>query len=123
MNLLVSAPVVLILLKWSGLLAMGWAAHALLRHRHARWRVLLWRSLLCAGLILPLTAWVTVPGIRIPVTSASLSETADVSSPATVEPGPLARPAMPAPAIAPAKTFAASIQNLSPVTTPISKTR
>jgi beta-lactamase regulating signal transducer with metallopeptidase domain len=123
MNLVVSAPLVLILLKWSGLLALGWAAHALLRHRHARWRVLLWRSLLCAGLSLPLTAWVTVPGIRIPVTSASLSETADAPPPATVEPGPPARPAMTAPAIAPAKTFVTPIQNPSPATAPISKTR
>lgn len=129
MNLLVSAAVVLILLKWSSLLALGWAAHALLRHRHARWRVLLWRSLLCAGLILPLTAWVTVPGIRIPVTSASLSEilseTAEVPSPATVGPGPItspiSRPAEPAPAIAPAKTT--SIRNPSPGTAPISQTR
>jgi beta-lactamase regulating signal transducer with metallopeptidase domain len=123
MNLLAASPVVLILIKWSGLLALGWVAHALLRDRHARWRVLLWRSLLCAGLILPLTAWVTVPGIRIPVTPTFLAETADVPSPATVEPNPITRPAMPVQAIAPTKTLASSIQKPPAVTAPVSRTR
>ena len=123
MNLLIGSPVILIFLKWSGLLAFGWGAHALLRHRHARWRVLLWRGLLCAGLILPLTVWLPVPGIRIPVRTGFFSEAADVPSPIGVESTPLTHPAAPTLAIAPTKTFAVSTQTPSPVTVPLSKTR
>jgi beta-lactamase regulating signal transducer with metallopeptidase domain len=119
MNLLLSSPAILILLKWSGLLAVGWAAQALLWHRHARWRVLLWRSLLCAGLLLPLTAWVAVPGIKIPVAPESVSESADLPPSFEADPVPLTGPATTATSVAPTKTFAPSIQNPSAVTTPI----
>ena len=57
----------MILLRWTCLLALGWGVHGLLRHRHARWRLILWRGVLCFGLALPLLHFVQIPGIKIPV--------------------------------------------------------
>ena len=65
--LLLASPGFVILFKWTGLLALGWLAHWMLRHRHARWRLILWRSLLCFGLVLPLLNYYEVPGIKIPI--------------------------------------------------------
>ena len=69
MNLttILSSPAVVLLLKWTGLLALAWGAHGLLRHRDARWRLILWRSVLCFGLLLPMSQFVDLPGIKIPV--------------------------------------------------------
>jgi hypothetical protein len=61
---LLASPVPAILLKWTALLALGWTAHGLLRRSHARWRLILWRSILCFGLVLPLTRLVAMP--RLP---------------------------------------------------------
>lgn len=53
------------------------------------WRVILWRSILCLGLALPLLQWIEIPGIKIPVGSELVSAT-DVTEPvaltATVSP-------------------------------------
>jgi beta-lactamase regulating signal transducer with metallopeptidase domain len=70
MNLppLLEAPFFIVLFKWTCLLALGWAAHWILRHRHARWRLILWRSILCFGLALPLLHFFPVPGLKIPIT-------------------------------------------------------
>jgi hypothetical protein len=56
MNLshLSALPGFALLFKWTCLLALGWGVHGVLRHRHPRWRLILWRSLLCFGLLLPL---------------------------------------------------------------------
>ncbi len=67
--LLTLPPVLVILLKWTALLVLGWTVHWLLRHRHARWRLILWRSLLCFGLVLPLAHSVPIHLLRIPVES------------------------------------------------------
>jgi beta-lactamase regulating signal transducer with metallopeptidase domain len=63
-----TSPVAVLLLRWTCLLALGWGVHGLLRHRHARWRLILWRGILCFGLALPLLHFLQVPGIKIPVT-------------------------------------------------------
>ena len=95
MNLLplLASPVFIVLFKWTFLLLLGWAAHWTLRRRHARSRLILWRGILCFGLVLPLLQCLEVPGIRIPITIESAS-TADFGSPlpsdAAVESAPSA---------------------------------
>ncbi len=68
---ILSSPVLVLLLKWTGLLFLAWGAHGLLRRRDARWRLILWRSVLCFGLLLPLSQFVELPGIRIPIGSGA----------------------------------------------------
>jgi beta-lactamase regulating signal transducer with metallopeptidase domain len=52
---------------------LGWLAHWLLRNQHARWRLVLWRSILCLGLVLPWLQFVQVPGLKIPITNENSS--------------------------------------------------
>lgn len=90
MNLpaLLVSPVFVVLFKWTCLLALGWVAHWMLHRRHARWRLILWRSILCFGLVFPVLQFLNVPGIRIPiiVEHASAIEPANPLSPvATVK--------------------------------------
>lgn len=56
----------LLLLKWTGLLALAWCAHGLLRARDARWRLILWRSVLGFSLLLPFLQRMDLPGIEVP---------------------------------------------------------
>ncbi|HUC83558.1 MAG TPA: M56 family metallopeptidase, partial [Candidatus Acidoferrales bacterium] len=49
------------------MLALAWTAHGLLRTRDARWRLILWRSVLCIGLALPLLQFLPVPAVQLPV--------------------------------------------------------
>jgi beta-lactamase regulating signal transducer with metallopeptidase domain len=81
-----TSPVGVILLRWTCLLALGWGVHGLLRHRHARWRLILWRGILCFGLALPLLHFLQVPGIKIPVTrqATHIPEAASSLPPQTV---------------------------------------
>jgi beta-lactamase regulating signal transducer with metallopeptidase domain len=73
MNGLLSLVPVL-LLRWTVLLALGWSVHWLLRYRDARWRLILWRCLLCFGLVLPVAHWLSIPVVKIPIGEiASLS--------------------------------------------------
>ncbi|HXI84453.1 MAG TPA: M56 family metallopeptidase [Verrucomicrobiae bacterium] len=83
--LLTLSPVVMILLKWTALLALGWTVHWLLRHRHARWRLIVWRSLLCFGLVIPLVYLFPIHLLRIPVEDAPdfLADFPDVAAPVT----------------------------------------
>ena len=60
-------PDVIILLRWTALFVLGWAVQWLLRSHHARWRVILWRGLLCACVAVPLMRFVPVPIVRIPI--------------------------------------------------------
>jgi beta-lactamase regulating signal transducer with metallopeptidase domain len=60
-------PVFEILWKWTVLLVLGWTAHALLRSRDARWRLILWRGVFCFGLALPLIQFLPLPVFQIPV--------------------------------------------------------
>jgi beta-lactamase regulating signal transducer with metallopeptidase domain len=96
---ILSSPVVVVLLKWTGLLILAWGAHGLLRRRDARWRLILWRSMLCFGLLLPLFQYVDLPGLKIPVNAstvasgnssneAAIAPTRNQSSPASLEPAP-----------------------------------
>ena len=64
---LLTSPVFAVLFKLTWLLALAWAMHGLLRHRHARWRMILWRSVLCFSLALPLFQFLAVPGLKIPI--------------------------------------------------------
>ena len=95
------SPVALLLLKWTLLLALGWIAHGLLREKHSRWRLILWRSVLCFGLVLPLTALVSFPVLRVPIFSATAAapETPEVfQSAATGNPAPTPTPNLNSPA-------------------------
>ena len=82
MNLppLLASPLFIVLFKWTCLLALGWAAHWMLCHRHARWRLILWRSILCFGLALPLLHFFPVPGLQIPITIDAADTTGFVGS-------------------------------------------
>src|SRR5581483_2092287 len=62
----VTAPPVFLQLKWTALLVFAWCAQALLRRQDARWRLILWRSVLCFGLLLPFSQFAEFPGIKIP---------------------------------------------------------
>jgi beta-lactamase regulating signal transducer with metallopeptidase domain len=69
-------PILVVLAQWTVLFALGWIAHWLLRERHSRWRLILWRGILCTGLLVPVTQFVPVHVFQIPVykTSAALLE-------------------------------------------------
>src|SRR5262249_11430483 len=59
--------VLIVLGKWTLLLTLGWAAHGLLRRSHSRWRVILWRSIFCFTLLLPLLPFFPVSTLTIPL--------------------------------------------------------
>jgi beta-lactamase regulating signal transducer with metallopeptidase domain len=63
----IESAVFIFLCKWTVLLALGWTAHGLLRSRDARWRLILWRGVLCLGLALPLLQFLPIPAVQIPV--------------------------------------------------------
>jgi beta-lactamase regulating signal transducer with metallopeptidase domain len=75
-NVLIS-PTVVLLLKWTGLLILAWCAHGFLRRRDARWRLILWRSILCFSLLLPLFQYLELPGLKIPIRTTATE--ADIS--------------------------------------------
>ncbi len=64
---LTQSPVLEILLKWTVLLALGWAAHGLLLSKDARWRLILWRGIFCFGLALPIVQLFPVSVVQIPI--------------------------------------------------------
>jgi beta-lactamase regulating signal transducer with metallopeptidase domain len=61
------SPVLEMLLKWTVLLALGWAAHGLLRSKDARWRLILWRGIFCFGLALPVVQLFPISVVKIPI--------------------------------------------------------
>ena len=85
MNLatILTSSAVVLLLKWTSLLTLAWGAHGLLRHRDARWRLILWRSVLCFGLLLPISQFVDLPGVKIPV-GTDMVHAGDASNLATI---------------------------------------
>jgi beta-lactamase regulating signal transducer with metallopeptidase domain len=87
------------LCKWTVLLALAWAAHALLRSRDARWRLILWRSVLCFGLALPLLSFLPVPAVRLPVAKVAQMVSATIILPAPALPDPAPGPNQLAPAV------------------------
>jgi hypothetical protein len=69
LSFLLASPVFVVLFRWTGLLALGWVTHGILRRQHTRWRLILWRGILCFGLALPLLHSVQIPGLKIPIAS------------------------------------------------------
>lgn len=57
----------IILIRWTVLFALGWAFQWLLRARHARWRVILWRGILCGCVAVPFSGAMPISIIRIPI--------------------------------------------------------
>jgi beta-lactamase regulating signal transducer with metallopeptidase domain len=88
-SLLLASPAFVFLFQWTCLLALAWMAHWILHRRQARWRLILWRSVFCFGLILPLAQFIEVPGVTIPIFAddTSLNELSSPVSPlVTVKP-------------------------------------
>jgi beta-lactamase regulating signal transducer with metallopeptidase domain len=117
-----ASPGLVILFKWTCLLALGWVAHGLLHRRHARWRLILWRSILCFGLALPLLHFFQIPRLKIPIASdaASTTEFASSLSPtAAINPiqlaASVAQPAQTPVAVSPTSS---SVNSLQPPTSP-----
>jgi beta-lactamase regulating signal transducer with metallopeptidase domain len=103
---LLASPAFVFLFQWTCLIALAWVAHWILRRRQARWRLILWRSVLCFGLILPLVQLIEVPGVKIPIfaDNSSLNElSSPVPSLVTVKPISTALPVA-----QPVKTLAAA---------------
>jgi beta-lactamase regulating signal transducer with metallopeptidase domain len=59
------APLSVLLLQWSLLLAAGWGVHALLRNRDPRWRLLLWRGILCSSVAITFFGFLPVPRLMV----------------------------------------------------------
>jgi beta-lactamase regulating signal transducer with metallopeptidase domain len=79
-KLFAPSPVGVVLLKWTAVLALGWVTHWLLRNSHARWRLILWRGMLCFGLALPWVPLLPAPvfSIAIPIVHAPEISSADL---------------------------------------------
>jgi len=84
----IESPVLGFLCKWTVLLALGWTAHGLLRSRDARWRLILWRSVLCFGLALPLLQFLPMPAVQLPVDKVAQMVSDTITQPAPVWPAP-----------------------------------
>ena len=89
MNLatILTSPAVVLLSKWTGLLVLAWGAHGFLRLKDARWRLILWRSMLCFGLLLPLFQYVELPGLKIPVGTSTVALGDNSNQPAVTATG------------------------------------
>ena len=79
MNTILS-PLPMILLKWTALLALGWTVHGFLRKRHPRARLVLWRSVLCFTLLVPVMQFAPFTVFRFHVSQNPVPELADVIS-------------------------------------------
>ena len=100
----IQSPIFSFLCKWTVLLALGWTAHGLLRSRDARWRLILWRSVLCFGLALPLVQFFPMPTVQVPVNKLAQMVSETITLPA---------PALPAPALT---ASAPAASHLAPAT-------
>jgi beta-lactamase regulating signal transducer with metallopeptidase domain len=58
------SPAAVLLFRWTALLTLAWALHALLRTRHPCWRLILWRCVICFIVLMPL---VRLPIFQIPL--------------------------------------------------------
>src|SRR6266404_8714045 len=81
-----------ILVKWTVLLTLAWVAHWVVRFRHARLRLILWRSVLCFGLVLPITPFLPLPVLKIPVQRIPYSPSEISGTIATIPPGGTLQP-------------------------------
>ncbi len=75
-----ASPAASILWKWTALLALGWLAHAWLRQGHARWRLILWRSMLLFSLALPVASWMSWPSLTIHVSGPAPAPAMEIPS-------------------------------------------
>jgi beta-lactamase regulating signal transducer with metallopeptidase domain len=98
-SLLLTSPFCLLLFKWTSLLLLGWCAHALLHRYQPRWRLILWRSLLCFALLLPVVQLAHLPGIKIRIIAPATAPVELDSMPPSIAPnhaasaaGPIAKP-------------------------------
>ncbi len=66
------SPVTMLLVRWTALLMLGWVSHGLLGNRHPQWRLILWRSIFCFGLVMPLAPFSL---LKIPLGQNSLDWT------------------------------------------------
>lgn len=64
---LLLTPAGLAFVQLTVLFGLAWLAHALLRQSHPRWRVILWRSVLCFSVAIPTMALLPTRLARIPV--------------------------------------------------------
>lgn len=85
-----SFSVAVLLLQWTALLALGWSAHALFRKRHPRWRLILWRSILCFGIALPICHGLQLPRLEVSPPRIVVNSKTFLPPPATngADPGP-----------------------------------
>ena len=110
----IESPVFIFLCKWTVLLALGWTAHGLLRSRDARWRLILWRSVLCLGLALPLLQFLPLPAVQVPVDKVAQMVSDTITLPAPAWPAPaLPSPAPAASHPAPGMSEVQKVQNPS----------
>ncbi len=92
----IESPIFIFLCKWTVLLALGWAAHGLVRSRDARWRLILWRSVLCFGLALPILQLLPIPAVQFPVDKVAQMVSDTITLPASALPAPALRGSAPA---------------------------
>jgi beta-lactamase regulating signal transducer with metallopeptidase domain len=74
------------LVQWTLLLGLGWIVHAVLRHRHPRARLILWRGVLCCGLLVPIAMLLPFPRLSVSPPSIVSQPGASVGAFAPVEP-------------------------------------
>ncbi len=71
--------IALLLGQWTALLAAAWIAHGCCRLADARWRVVLWRTVLCIGMVLPCATRLPVPRLRVPAPLRAAAQLASAS--------------------------------------------
>src|SRR5258708_872805 len=96
-----------LLVKGTLLLTLAWLAHWVIRCRHARLRLILWQRVLCFGLVLPLTPFLPIPAVKIPIQTIHYSAPeisdpiASISSGGALQPPLLTAQSTRAPAVKP----------------------
>ena len=88
----VRSPVLVLLFKSTLLFSFGWVIHWLLRRRHPRLRMLLWRTILCFSLVLPLAQFSPFTILNIPVRNPALTSFVPSDEP---QPSPAGQPKQP----------------------------
>lgn len=66
-RLFLLSPSGVVLLRWTALLVFAWVVNGLLRWSHPRWRLILWRSVLVIGCLLPLGMLFPSWSFQIPI--------------------------------------------------------
>ena len=109
-----ASPELVLIVKWTAVLALAWLAHAVLAGRNPRWRVALWRSA-CVGLVLVAVLSLAPPIVTYPSVSRDPASDgsrryADPTAPAfAIHEAPAFAEREPAVAIRPALVLAPSV--------------